>query len=511
MARFTHALTKLTLLGSAAALGVAFATPAAGDGPCIPRFTDRQHLLDVTTPAYAEWLQVGDLDGDGWSDVMVARLVWKTTDAYEISILLNDPESGLRDGTLEMFDGPVTKTIHPKAPLFEDFNGDGRLDAFIADTGKDDHPWPMAQNLLILSTPEGKLRDATDTLPQQLDFTHSAAAADIDGDGDVDIWVGNDFVGPPPYFLINDGTGTFVADHSRVPDRITDMGYNMFSGVSLVDVNADGSPDLLLGQGNDDRRWSYVLLNDGRGYFDPLKTPFPFSPLSPRDVTIGFDAADLDGDGNVDFLKHHATNTWAGGRDIQLLFGNGDGTFRDETDARLEQDRANAWMRWAMFVDLNRDGALDIVGWPLNNPKLFYLNDGEGRFVEWDFPYHISEFAILDIDRDGKLDILGVWAALDGDTTEDYGYHRYLGCSQPHCRVYEHDNFGGDMYPVFPGTSPSTVDRIGVSSMQADPGCVLTLTFGDASVNETGRYEGASDWIGDMLNDRATSAICECR
>ena len=62
------------------------------------------------------------------------------------------------------------------------------------------------------------------TLPEVSDTTHSAAAGDIDGDGDLDIFVGNGFGGTPqigkhtdPYILINDGFGGFTRSDELLP------------------------------------------------------------------------------------------------------------------------------------------------------------------------------------------------------------------------------------------------------------------------------------------------------
>lgn len=101
--------------------------------------------------------------------------------------------------------------------IVTDFNGDGQPDVFIADFGQDafdpsQGTFPGRQNTLLLSTPEGKLIDATANLPQQSDTTGHAAAADIDGDGDFDLLIlnlpGQKRIGP--HLWLNDGTGRFT-------------------------------------------------------------------------------------------------------------------------------------------------------------------------------------------------------------------------------------------------------------------------------------------------------------
>jgi hypothetical protein len=60
------------------------------------------------------------------------------------------------------------KMVDPRKVLFGDFNGDGRLDMFIACHGWDTNPYPGEQNRLYLSEPGGGWRDATATLPLRL-------------------------------------------------------------------------------------------------------------------------------------------------------------------------------------------------------------------------------------------------------------------------------------------------------------------------------------------------------
>ena len=81
----------------------------------------------------------------------------------------------------------------------------------MANSGNDAPPNLGFQNALALSSPSGKLVEATQNLPQQEDMSHSACAADIDNDEDVDLYVAN-YWGQNdinPYLLINNGGGKF--------------------------------------------------------------------------------------------------------------------------------------------------------------------------------------------------------------------------------------------------------------------------------------------------------------
>ena len=128
-----------------------------------------------------------------------------------IAILLNDGAGSLVDGTATLIAGPIPKVFFVRQFLIEDFNGDGQNDIFMNNHGLEDKPehFDGEQNRLLLSGSDGKLRDMTaQNLPQVSDFSHGSSAADVDGDGDIDVWVNNLGGGEAPsYLMLNDGSG----------------------------------------------------------------------------------------------------------------------------------------------------------------------------------------------------------------------------------------------------------------------------------------------------------------
>jgi hypothetical protein len=159
-----------------------------------------------------------------------------------------------------------------------DFNGDGFDDLLIADMGRD-YPGPPTggQSRLLMQIESGQLIDETeDRLPQQKAYTRNITTGDIDGDGDIDIYMCNLEHKLGPRFYINDGAGYFTEDTGRIPRSITNRAKEYISSL-LVDVDNDNDLDLILGA----YRGLFqdtVLFNDGEGSF----TEAPVNTLPTR-------------------------------------------------------------------------------------------------------------------------------------------------------------------------------------------------------------------------------------
>jgi hypothetical protein len=299
--------------------------------------------------------------------------------------------------------------------VIADFNRDGRPDVFIADTGDDHAPWPGYQNTLILSARGGKLVDATANLPQVYDYTHSAAAADVNGDGAIDLYEGNidgaNHV--PPRILLNDGTGHFTVASGLLPPAQTDLSQNTYTGSTFADVNGDGKPDLVLSANTSTPR-SAVLLNDGTGHFTLSPNALPAKPFGPDAIGLGPASFDINGDGRPDLLIGYTKNNpFYIGRWIQVLINNGDGTFSDQTASILPQsDNSDAWPKFFEPRDLQRDGQLDfglVTSGPGDDSPQLYLRDQNGNFQPGPaVGMNFVGWAFIDATGDGSNDIIGV-------------------------------------------------------------------------------------------------------
>ena len=352
-----------------------------------------------------------DLNRDGHQDLLVfgASYPWGSytqPTPQPGAVLFGNGLGGFAAAPAATFPTASLLTVHPRKVVVEDFNGDGRPDVFVASHGWDTHPFPGEQNRLYLSQGEAWV-DATARLPVLEDFTHTAAAGDIDGDGDVDLFVGNGYAGQNhilSYLLVNDGTGHFALDRTAIPagsGSVLDFDTaHHFPGATLADLDGNGRPDLIVtadaSASYDTLRQSVVLWNQGGRFAESAKSTLPASASFSNQIVLDARPADVNGDGLQDLLVTGTQGQpYYDGWYVQVLLNQGNRQFTDATahlmapaDARGGTPGAGTGTPWGMWikpVDFNRDGFTDFTvdyNGPLviANTPLVWLNDGTGHF-----------------------------------------------------------------------------------------------------------------------------------
>ena len=321
-----------------------------------------------------------DFNEDGHIDVFYAPLDG-TPHATPAELYLNDG-TGCFSLDTSFFNGNPPGQVHPRKALPGDFNGDGRMDVFVLGHGYDFPPFPGEAPYVILSSPNGYvLGDGLDTF---IGFHHGGASADIDADGDIDVFVTNSSPGPP-FFLINDGNGSFTQDTAGIEGFAREQFYT----AELVDVDGDDFLDLLAAGHEYDPSAggnfpTQILWGDSTGVFSTTKATI-LPSVAGRGIVVDLDVSDTDGDSDKDIVINRtgdpSVNAWYRGYYVQLVEQVGARRFEDKTAQLLfENEDADAdWIVWIRMCDCNGDGHVDIV---VDNAarNLIWENDGTGTF-----------------------------------------------------------------------------------------------------------------------------------
>ena len=362
-------VVALLLAGLLLALGPA----AAQDTPYFDDVTATHVPTD--TAAHALDIDLGDVDGDGDLDALVAV-------EYGVNRLY------VNDGTGHFTwpRGTFADVEHDNEEVeVTDLNGDGALDVvFIAE---DD-----GGHELYLGNGDGTFRDVSDRIPART-VANDVETGDVNDDGHPDLVVSNtgapDPGEDPPDWRTVRQNFLWLGDPDR-PGHVVDATGERMPAVEdasqdtkLGDLDGDGDLDMVVGNEEPPNR---LLLNTGDGTFadrtDQLDLPVP---LETREVVL-FDA---DGDGDLDVFFANLTSNagpWRKDPQARLLINDGSAHFTDETARRLPTNVFSSYD--AGTVDFDGDGDQDLLLCAVQIPGFHplqvraYRNDGTGHFTD---------------------------------------------------------------------------------------------------------------------------------
>jgi len=259
---------------------------------------------------------------------------------------------------------------------------------------------------------------------------HSMAVGDLNGDGADDVLVGDWGNSNGMYALLQQTDGKFVISYQDAFKTIINnwpmlnasagQGKNLLIDLHLVDVNGDGYDDLIAGWGHGSTR-SHVFVNSKGTFSTDSKIALPESIYGvDNQLHLKTFHFDFNNDGSMDLaILWSRFEPFYGGNYIQLLQNDGKGNFTDVTQSRIDkpaQDAMDSRLVWTDFwqlLDVNGDGAIDIVGHRTGSRSgpVAYINDGTGKFSVTDIPTNGLDIGRViqwaDLDQDGIVELVG--------------------------------------------------------------------------------------------------------
>ncbi|MFN7530314.1 MAG: CRTAC1 family protein [Gemmatimonas sp.] len=291
-----------------------------------------------------------------------------------------------------------------------DVDGDGDLDLFVGFNGAPNRLYRNDGGTFVDVAAASGVADGRPT--------RAAAFGDWDADGDADLLVGfAPGAGPVLQLYRNDG--------GRFTDATTVAGLSMDSGAVRqpvwVDMDSDGDLDLFVAFRD---RANALFRNEG----GRLRDVAAEVGLADTRRSVGAVWADLDADGDLDVIVGNMDG------DANGVFRNDRGRFTDVAEewglawgGRTPRDPANGTVR-PCVADVNGDGRWDVITANYGTPGLFLSNGKEWRneAVAWGVAAdgRYDSCALADLDHDGTLDLYLNGTVTQGRNWPDYLYRR---------------------------------------------------------------------------------------
>lgn len=371
----------------------------------------------------------GDVNGDGLVDIYIGGAKGTPGQLY---LQTNTGFQKKLEKTFEQF-----LDFEDVAALFFDADKDGDLDLLVG-SGGNNHPLGSRemQNRLYLNDGKGNFTINTAALPPNEGNTGVLLAADFDGDGDQDLFVGGRSIpgnygsSPVSYLLLNNGKGQFADIAATKNPDIAHIG--LVTGAVMANLTGDATPELLIvGEWMAPRMFAW-----SGDRFTEVKTSMEQLLGGWQSVAV----ADIDNDGDQDlvmgnmgenfYLKPSAQapqRIWindfdgngitdkimtrtVGGKEVTVFMK------RDLTDqlpsvkklTLKHEDFAQKSIQDLFAADLLKKSQVKTINYA---PSCIAVNEGNGTFRVRPLPYSVQLSCInsihcTDIDKDGAVDLV---------------------------------------------------------------------------------------------------------
>ncbi len=393
---------------------------------------DRERLIPKLLSTEGPFMAVADVNGDGLDDMFLGGAKGQPG-----ALLIQQADGRFVRSNPGLFEQDAGS--EDLGAVFFDADGDGHPDLYVVSGGSEFSDLaPALQDRLYLNDGRGHFRKATGSLPTEYISGSRVTAADYDGDGDIDLFVGGRVMpwhygrDPRSMLLQNDGHGHFTDVTERLAPELARVG--MVTDAVWQDVDGDGRLDLVVvGE------WMPITVfrNVGGGKLVRLNTP----GLEQSDGWWNrIVAGDFTGHGRVDFIvgnlglntRLRATATEPvtmyvkdfarNGFDVQIVSCYNHGTsypivMRDDLIKAIPSLK----VRYLNYKDYARQTVTDIfspaelAGAVFKQAHTFATtlarNNGDGSFTLVPLPLEAQlapVYGILahDFDGDGKTDLL---------------------------------------------------------------------------------------------------------
>ena len=255
---------------------------------------DRERLIPKLLSTEGPLMAVADVNGDGLDDVFIGGA---KEQAGKLFLQQRDGMFVSSDESLFAQDA-ISEDL---GAVFFDADGDGHPDLYVVSGGNEfSEEAPALQDRLYLNDGRGHFRKTVGNLPPESSSGSRVVAADYDGDGAIDLFVGGRVVpgrygiDPRSMLLRNDGRGHFTDVTAKLAPELEHVG--MVTDAVWRDVDADGRLDLVVvGE------WMPITIfrNVGGGKLKRLSVPGLAKSNGWWNRIV---AGDFDGDGRVDFV-----------------------------------------------------------------------------------------------------------------------------------------------------------------------------------------------------------------